>query len=179
MKKIGLLSLALVASISYANDRYYNEAPYDNGYTNQSNMVEHVRVVQSNPVYDNIVERNPYEQCRNVNVPIQSSGESEDLGTFLGGVAGGILGHQVGGGHGKTVATIGGAILGSAVGNSLSRKDSYARYETRRQCETKYHETNKRVLAGYNNIGYYKGQKIIKFSNTRLRTIPITINISY
>ena len=35
-------------------------------------------------------------------------------GTVIGAVAGGVIGHQIGGGNGKTLATVGGAVAGGA-----------------------------------------------------------------
>jgi len=42
-------------------------------------------------------------------------------GVLVGAVIGGILGHQVGGGSGNTLATVGGAIAGGAVGATVAR----------------------------------------------------------
>lgn len=184
--KMIVLGLIATSIIGCAQDNYYYND--NSNYQDESSNTQYVKVVDSRPVYDNAVERTPYEYCRNVRVPVRRGGNSggfdaqNGLGTLIGGVAGGILGHQVGGGNGKTVATIGGAILGSAVGNNLSRRDrdnGRVYYEQRRECETRYRESRKRVLTGYNNIGYYKGQKIVKFSSNRLRTIPVQVTISY
>lgn len=46
---------------------------------------------------------------------------SETVGQVLGGVVGGVLGHQIGGGTGKTLATIGGAVAGVLVGGAIGR----------------------------------------------------------
>jgi surface antigen len=45
----------------------------------------------------------------------------EDLGTALGAVAGGVAGYQVGGGHGKEAAVIGGTIIGALIGGHIGR----------------------------------------------------------
>lgn len=45
--------------------------------------------------------------------------KKEQMGTVIGGVAGGILGNQVGGGSGRGVATIIGATAGAMAGNAL------------------------------------------------------------
>jgi uncharacterized protein YcfJ len=44
----------------------------------------------------------------------------------LGAVVGGILGHQVGGGSGKKIATVGGAVGGAALGAQWGRNDQQA-----------------------------------------------------
>jgi surface antigen len=51
----------------------------------------------------------------------ESQPSKEDIGMATGAVLGGVLGHQIGGGSGKTVATIGGAALGAFVGSRVGR----------------------------------------------------------
>ncbi|GAA3529202.1 glycine zipper 2TM domain-containing protein [Zobellella aerophila] len=46
------------------------------------------------------------------------------LGSVGGGVVGGMLGHQVGGGSGRSLATAGGAILGVMAGSKIEDKAS-------------------------------------------------------
>lgn len=57
------------------------------------------------------------------------SGTNEAIGTVGGGVVGGVLGSMVGGGTGRTLATVGGAVLGAgagyAGGKALSTQDGY------------------------------------------------------
>ena len=43
------------------------------------------------------------------------------VGTGLGAVLGGIAGHQVGGGRGKDLATVGGVLLGGLAGNQMNK----------------------------------------------------------
>ena len=57
-------------------------------------------------------------------VATQQGGSSGLLGTVIGGVAGGLLGHQIGGGTGNTVATIGGAVLCGVAGNQVEKRVS-------------------------------------------------------
>jgi len=42
------------------------------------------------------------------------------VGTGIGAVVGGVLGHQVGGGNGKRIATVAGALLGGYAGNEVA-----------------------------------------------------------
>lgn len=49
-------------------------------------------------------------------------GQGSGLGAVTGGVVGGILGNQVGGGDGRTVATLLGAAGGAYVGNNVERE---------------------------------------------------------
>jgi outer membrane lipoprotein SlyB len=50
---------------------------------------------------------------------VEDQGKGSGVGAVAGGVLGGVLGHQVGGGTGKTVATIAGAAGGAYVGNKV------------------------------------------------------------
>ena len=63
-------------------------------------------------------QRRGYEERR---VTRQDNGAPIGAATVLGAIAGGVLGHQVGGGHGKDAATAGGAIVGGIVGNQIDR----------------------------------------------------------
>ena len=56
--------------------------------------------------------------------------DHRDIGIFIGHSQRNILGHQVGGGTGRDVATAGGAIAGAAIGNNVANNNSgnsYAR----------------------------------------------------
>jgi len=52
---------------------------------------------------------------------VQDRGDVNVPAVIIGAVAGGILGHQVGGGRGQDIATAGGAVAGAAAGASLGR----------------------------------------------------------
>jgi outer membrane lipoprotein SlyB len=48
-------------------------------------------------------------------------------GTVIGGLAGGVIGHQIGSGRGKTAATIVGTVGGAVVGNEIEKKKEQAK----------------------------------------------------
>jgi uncharacterized protein YcfJ len=173
MKKIIVSSLLLATTILNAE---------------QSSFVEYVRVSHSNPSYENVITKVPHKECYDQRVPVTSYNNSythDDTGSaILGGIVGGILGHQIGGGRGKDLATAGGAILGTFVGQNAARANAHqyqsvSSYETKRRCSTRYSERRERKFMGYKNVAYYKGHKIVKYSDNPLSTIPVTITISY
>jgi len=57
-------------------------------------------------------------------------------------VVGGVLGNQVGGGDGKKLATVGGAIAGGYAGNKIQEgmQDRNTYQETQQKCRTVYDE---------------------------------------
>ena len=52
-------------------------------------------------------------------------------GAVVGALLGGVLGHQVGGGSGKDLATIGGVVAGAALGNQVGRNNTTQPAQTR------------------------------------------------
>lgn len=151
-------------------------------------ITDEVRVTSSTPEYKTITKKVPYQECWDEEIPVRRYGSNYNnsnspFGTIIGGVAGGVLGNQVGKGRGKDLATIGGALIGGIVGHNLSGREhhrsSSTTYETRQRCTTRYTQTQEEKLIGYRNIGHYKGNRITKISNRRLRYIPVTIKVNY
>jgi uncharacterized protein YcfJ len=156
---------------------------------------EYVRVTSSKPQYERISQRVPYQECYDKRVEVNRAydrrGAVRDhdrvVGSILGGAIGGAIGHQIGKGKGNDIATVGGAILGTIVGGEAFDGENdrvygayEPRYETKRECVTRYRDSGVRNrLIGYKNIAYYKGKRIEKFSDRKLSTIPITVTISY
>ncbi len=157
----------------------------------------YVKVTSSLPEYENAVERTPIQECWDEQVPVTKYKQSyrqpqyrrdDTAAAVIGGVAGGILGHQIGKGRGKDVATISGAILGTLAGQNMSvnnqpyrqsYQQAYTTYETKRHCSTHYRENHVRNFVGYKNVGYFRGKKIVKYSDHKLSRIPVTVTISY
>lgn len=78
-----------------------------------------------------------HQVCRDCGVietirGIQSQGQSTGIGAIAGGILGGVLGNQVGGGHGREVATVAGAVAGGLAGNQIERNQHTGanRYQT-------------------------------------------------
>lgn len=144
---------------------------------------EYVNVSNSIPIYSTVDEDIPTEQCQDVKEQIQSGTQNADVvGAVAGGAIGGVLGHQVGGGRGKTVATVGGAILGVLAGQNIGSKYNTPEgnsYRIVRRCETVYTTKSRKVLSGYTNIAKLKGQEIRIESDHRLKQIPVTATYSY
>lgn len=147
-------------------------------------MTEYVKVNSSNPMYSTITEDVPMEQCRDVQEAISNggSGHSDVIGAVVGGAAGGVLGHQIGGGRGKTAATIGGAVLGALAGQNVGSKYNTPQdnsYQVVRRCETVYTTKSRQVIDGYMNRGKFKGKEIRVESDEPLNKIPVTVTYSY
>jgi uncharacterized protein YcfJ len=55
--------------------------------------------------------------------PVAPVAQNSPIGIGVGAVVGGLIGNQVGGGNGKTLATIAGAVGGGYLGNEIAKKN--------------------------------------------------------
>ncbi len=103
----------------------------------------------------------PRQECHDEEVtrtkPVKD--QNRLIGTGLGALVGGILGHQIGGGSGKTLATVAGAGAGGYAGNKIQqnaqRNDRYTTTEQR--CNTVY--DMKQEPAGFDVVYELNGIK--------------------
>lgn len=104
------------------DDRYAPEPPqsvYDARRRNNERLYEaRVTAVRAVVGQDQQVEQRCWIERGQVS---QESSEINLPATIAGAVIGGILGHQIGGGRGKEVATAGGAVAGGVVGANIGR----------------------------------------------------------
>lgn len=122
---------------------------------------KYAQVISATPIKETV--KTPRRECRNVAVthrrPVQE--ENRITGSLLGAVAGGVIGHQFGGGHGKDIATVAGALGGGYAGNqiqgSMQNNDTYT--TTQQRCKTVYDKSEK--MLGYDvtyKIGDQQGK---------------------
>lgn len=72
--------------------------------------------------------------CEDVTVQDQPKDQHQIAGMAIGGVAGGLLGHQVGGGKGKTIATVAGAAGGAYAGKKIQENQQSKNTHVERRC---------------------------------------------
>jgi outer membrane lipoprotein SlyB len=80
------------------------------------------------PVARSSVVRVDYGTVEAIEIYRGSDDKPINVGTVLGGIGGGVIGHQIGSGAGNTVATIAGAIGGAVLGHELEKKVTGSRY---------------------------------------------------
>ena len=118
----------------------------------------------------------PREHCEDVQVQRQAPVQDEHRigGTAMGAVAGGLLGSTVGGGKGKTLATVAGAAAGGYAGNqvqkNLQQKDVVTK--TERRCRTVQDTSQK--LVGYDVTYRLDGKEgVVRMSAKPGATLPV------
>ncbi len=128
------------------------------GYKALNPEPEFADVLSAKPVTE--TTKTPRQECHDVVIneraPVKDT--NRIAGTAIGAVAGGLLGHQIGGGSGRDLATVAGAAAGGYAGNQVQKnmqeKDTVSRTETR--CKTVYESHSKTV--GY-DVRYRLGKE--------------------
>jgi uncharacterized protein YcfJ len=72
--------------------------------------------------------------CEDVVVQDTPKDSNQIAGMAIGAVAGGLLGHQVGGGKGKTLATVAGAVGGGYAGKKVQEHQQAKNTHTEQRC---------------------------------------------
>lgn len=117
-----------------------------------SDFVDSAPVISAKPRIERVTETR--QECDPAPAPKK---ETSIVAPILGGVAGGLLGHQVGQGSGKTAATIIGA-TGGAVAGSVIADRSGNNAQPAQQCRTV--ETSREVVNGYDVVYRYNGRDV-------------------
>ena len=112
MKRLALVSLLATAAVAAHAQTYLDNA----------------RVTSVDPQYESV--RVPREECSNrwISEPRRSGGR-EYGGAVLGGLAGALIGNQVGRGHGQEAATALGAVVGAFTGDNFANRDRWQQPE--------------------------------------------------
>jgi uncharacterized protein YcfJ len=143
------LALASSGTVQADND-------YDPSY------VDTARVISVKPVYRLVEVSVPYEECWDEKIAGSSHtyrARDSYVAPIAGAIVGGVIGNQFGGGSGKDALTVGGALLGAAIGDNVRktpRRHSSPRYEQR--CSTTYETNTREELDGYKVKYRYNGE---------------------
>ncbi|MGZ5773006.1 glycine zipper 2TM domain-containing protein [Ramlibacter sp.] len=170
------LSLLLLAAAAAAPALAQSGAQAD------SALVENARVRSSVPVYAEV--QVPRTECTTQTVMTDKPASPDKpnlVGAGLGAVAGGLLGHTVGGGNGKTAATAVGAVAGALVGNNVASHNAAAQAERVptevQNCKTV--STAQSRLLGYRVRYEYGGREFESLVRGNPgRTLPVRVAVT-
>ena len=166
-----MLSAALVAALTLSATACNRDASADGGLNTGAQSAtapanaapaadagpKYAKVVSVDPVRK--TSNNPKQVCHDEVVTHTAPPKDQHriAGTAIGAVVGGVLGNQVGGGKGKTLATVAGAVGGGYAGNRIekSRQHGTVTQSTERRCDTVDHTSSK--IVGYDVRYEYNG----------------------
>ena len=121
------------------------------------------QVVAVQPITQSVTSSKPRQVCRDeqVAVPETYKDKNQIGGAVVGGLVGALAGHQVGGGKGKTLATVGGAAAGAFAGHEIQKRhqeNNQAHTETRNVCHTVTDKSTSTKTIGYDVTYTLNGQ---------------------
>jgi uncharacterized protein YcfJ len=124
-------------------------------------FIDTARVRDVQPQYDNVSV--PRQECTTqwIHETHRVEAPRNYGGAIVGGLAGAVLGNQIGDGHGREAATALGAVVGAFTGDRMARRGHGDRYEqVPRQVQTcqTVNDVQQR-LTGYQVTYDYRGQQ--------------------
>jgi uncharacterized protein YcfJ len=135
---------------------------------------EYAQVLKVTPLTKTI--HTPRQDCHDETVTHQRPVKDEHqlMGTVAGALVGGVIGHQIGGGTGRDIATVAGAAGGGYAGNRIQKnlqdKDTYT--TTEQKCATVYDSSERRT--GYEVRYRLNGQEAtVKMDHDPGERIPV------
>ncbi|NQY26220.1 MAG: glycine zipper 2TM domain-containing protein [Piscirickettsiaceae bacterium] len=148
---VSLLTLSSTALL--AGDKHHKRH-------NQHRFDDTARVTHVEPIYTSVRVASPRRECRSHNYHRSDYQPRESYTTTIaGGIIGGVLGNQLGGGNGKKILTVAGVLLGGSIGRDLGyQAQPTSRYNRGDECRTvqSYHQEQR--IDGYQVTYRYQGQ---------------------
>jgi len=155
-KVTAVVLLAMIALPVWAGNnqgpriqRSYDNANYD-----------YAKVVDVQPVTELVQIPQDQQVCQRELVRRRVPEHRSPAPAIFGSILGGVIGHQFGGGHGKTVATIAGAAIGGAVANNAQYRRYPPKYYTVREqrCRTETNWTSEERVMAWDVSWKYRGK---------------------
>lgn len=176
MKKVLLVPLliTLVSTPLYAG--------YDRHKGEREVFYDRARVINVEPIIEIIEVPVEDRECWTEEVSGRRDHHNAGTGMVVGTIIGGVLGHQIGRGDGKKVATVAGTIIGAAVGNEMGKKhraQPYSHTEHHCRVSERYYEEER--VRGYQVTYRFRGETFStemdrdpgKFVRLRVKLTPI------
>jgi len=117
---------------------------------------DYARVIYARPIYDTVQVMVPQQHCWTETgaYPLRPGAG------LLGAIVGGTVGHQIGEGKGKRLATAAGAVIGArvAIDNQQRRMAAYGYGQPVQRCETQQGWVSEQRIVGYNVKYKYNGR---------------------
>ncbi len=165
---VGLVAaFSLGSAVALAQENYDDN--YDNRYDDPEAIYDYAKVVDVQPVTTRVRVSTPQRECWDEK-RYEGGGDAPGPhgpkvagSTILGAAVGAVLGHQIGSGRGRDVATIGGAIVGAGIGHRQGVRRYGAtlppREYTVQRCETRYQDDWEERVDGYRVTYQYQGRR--------------------
>jgi uncharacterized protein YcfJ len=151
-----------------------------------NNFWVEAQVVDVEPLLRVVTVTTPQEVCRNEEVWNPAPVRRSRTPLIAGGILGGVVGNQFGGGRGQDLLTIGGALLGASIGSDVAHRNNPASgYKSVQQiCAIEHVRHDEERIDGYRVTYRYAGRDFVTHTQTepgstirvRVAVEPFTYN---
>lgn len=150
-----------IASASPGKGKHHNKHGYKN---NIHHSAGYAKVIFVKPIYKTVRVSRPQLQCANhmpyqAGVTVVQHQSPEQL--VMGGILGGIVGHELGNDRNRAFTTMAGVIIGSAIASDLAGSSysvSNYRSESHRDCRQQTQIIEHQELVGYKVKYRFRGK---------------------
>ncbi|WP_455221041.1 glycine zipper 2TM domain-containing protein [Kaarinaea lacus] len=147
--------------------------------------IQYAKVVHAEPIYKTVRVAYPEQVCwrEEFSKPIKRRvSYTSPEAMLMGGVIGGVIGHELGKNHNQGISTVAGALIGTAIASEANaeyyRTGEY-RIERRQQCRTEQRYRTEQHLKGYRVTYRYKGE--LYTTRTKYhpgKRIPVNVEVT-
>jgi uncharacterized protein YcfJ len=138
------------------------------------------KITSVDKIYRTHTIREPYQDCY-IKEYYQADGDGSMANEIVGGLFGGLIGNQFGGGDGKDALTVAGALLGASLAHDDElRKSKTGRVISKEICETKYRTESIERLSHY-RVEYEYDDRSFTYTTKNKpygSTLKIKVNVS-
>lgn len=144
------------------------------GHEEDGSFYAYGKVVEVEPIIRQVVETRPREECRQVRqqrLVHRNHHSGTTLRSLVGGLFGGVIGRQFGGGRGRTAFTIAGVFAGASIAKGSTHHRRHGRQlrrnEFRQHCATLDQIHRVEIVDGYRVTYHYQGREFTRTTRTR------------
>lgn len=178
------MTLTFILLLSAASVRASHGSEFPN--EDPNNFWVEAQVVDVEPLVRVVTVTTPQEVCRNEEVWQAVPTRRSRTPVIAGGILGGVVGNQFGGGRGQDLLTIAGALLGASIGSDAAYRNSPAAgYKSVQQvCDIEHVRHDEERIDGYHVTYRYAGRDFVTHTPTepgstirvRVAVEPFTYN---
>lgn len=161
IKVMIVLALLLIIGLDRANAGSKQHEHEPQGAIDKQVLYDFAEVLDARPIYREVRVKTPVRECWEEPVYHTRKPHKSASGMLVGGLLGGVIGHQFGGGRGNKIATAAGTLIGAHIGHDAVNGDieaerTFAGYEE--HCKTHQRVSYEEVLDGYDVSYEYRGR---------------------
>jgi uncharacterized protein YcfJ len=174
-RKLQLAALMLLTMTTARASHEPEYAPDD-----ENDFYVDARVIDVQPLVRVVTVTTPQEVCRNEEVWQPAPGRPSRTPLIAGGIIGGIVGNQFGGGRGQDLMTAAGALLGLSMGADAANRNYQARsYRSVQEiCDIEHVRHEEERIDGYRVTYRYAGRDFVTHTQTEPgKTIRVRVAV--